>query len=628
MFRSTNRAGLAAHARALVGLFVGVSLLTTSALSAKSSTVSYPDFSSVNGLTLNGYYGPQQVGTALRLVQAAYSQRGGAWTTGKVYVKEGFNTTFTFQLSNEVGPNGHGADGFTFDIQNEGNTITTGEGGTASDPNNAVTVSIRDFQNGVPGDVSDNVIKIFGNNQNLVAYLDLYSLNINVHDDQPHTIHVAYDGSNMSLTIDGKTAPAITNVAVPLGSAMDANGFAYAGFGGRTGGYYQNVDILSWTLTSPSAIAGLGLGGAFTDADFSSDSNLQLVGDAQQSGNLIQLTQAQNGQSSGAWHNLREPVAKGFDTTFQFQLTNENGGADGFAFNVTTDGFVTGGENGTGGSSIAVGIDTYQNSGHGDPSSNFVKLVDSTGTVTITQDLGTLGIDTHDDLPHTVVVHYDGANISVTIDSTAIFTNVALPLGSAALADGTAVVGFTGRTGGLNEEIDLLSWTFSPAGATVTGNIALEGVPNLAAIAPAAPLGVFDIQFRTPGTSTIILENKNVTLTASAGSAKGAYSVSGVAAGTYDVWIKGSKNLAVLVPGVTVTATGGTVANVILPAADGNNDNSVDTSDFGVLVGGYNGDSTIPGSGYDPNADFNFDGVVDTSDFSLLVGQYNNVGAN
>ena len=54
----------------------------------------------------------------------------------------------------------------------------------------------------------------------------------------------------------------------------------------------------------------------------------------------------------------------------------------------------------------------------------------------------------------------------------------------------------------------------------------------------------------------------------------------------------------------------------------------MDTSDFGVLVGGYNGDSTIPGSGYDPNADFNFDGVVDTSDFSLLVGQYNNVGAN
>ena len=91
---------------------------------------------------------------------------------------------------------------------------------------------------------------------------------------------------------------------------------------------------------------------------------------------------------------------------------------------------------------------------------------------------------------------------------------------------------------------------------------------------------------------------------------------------------QGQQNLAVLVPNVTISGTSGTIVNAKLPAADANNDNSVDTSDFGVLVGGYNGDSTIPGSGYDPNADFNFDGVVDTTDFSLLVGQYNNVGAN
>ena len=168
------------------------------------------------------------------------------------------------------------------------------------------------------------------------------------------------------------------------------------------------------------------------------------------------------------------------------------------------------------------------------------------------------------------------------------------------------------------------------AGATVTGSIALEGVTDLSAISANAPLGKFDIQIRSHSSGAVVFENKNVTLTASAGSAKGSYSftATGVAPGTYDVWIKGGKNLAVLVPNVTVTATGGAVANVLLPAADANDDNSVDTSDFGVLVGGYNGDSAIPGSGYDPAADFNFDGVVDTTDFSLLVGQYNNVGAN
>ena len=53
----------------------------------------------------------------------------------------------------------------------------------------------------------------------------------------------------------------------------------------------------------------------------------------------------------------------------------------------------------------------------------------------------------------------------------------------------------------------------------------------------------------------------------------------------------------------------------------------MDTTDFGFLVGAYNGDSSIPGSGYDTVADFNCDGVVDTTDFSLLVGNYNSVGA-
>ena len=65
-----------------------------------------------------------------------------------------------------------------------------------------------------------------------------------------------------------------------------------------------------------------------------------------------------------------------------------------------------------------------------------------------------------------------------------------------------------------------------------------------------------------------------------------------------------------------------------LGAADASNDNSVDTTDFGVLVGSYNSDVTIPGSGYDYHADFNQDGVVDTTDFGLLVGEYNNVGGN
>ena len=105
------------------------------------------------------------------------------------------------------------------------------------------------------------------------------------------------------------------------------------------------------------------------------------------------------------------------------------------------------------------------------------------------------------------------------------------------------------------------------------------------------------------------------------------YTLPGVAPGYYDLRIKADKNLAVALTNVRV---GGpfTLPDVTLPAGDANNDNSVDTSDFGVLVGAYNGDASVPGSGYDPKADFNFDGVVDTTDFGILVGEYNNTGAN
>ena len=160
---------------------------------------------------------------------------------------------------------------------------------------------------------------------------------------------------------------------------------------------------------------------------------------------------------------------------------------------------------------------------------------------------------------------------------------------------------------------------------TVTGQTALEGVNDLSTV--QAPLGVFHVSLRSPGTTTEI-KGFDAPLTASAGSPNGTYTLTGVTAGTYDVAIKGAKNLRVVKSGVVFAGSAGTVPDSLLPAGDANNDNSCDTTDFGVLVGAYNSSLAIPGTGYDPAADFNFDGLVDTTDFGLLVGNYNNVGAN
>ena len=109
--------------------------------------------------------------------------------------------------------------------------------------------------------------------------------------------------------------------------------------------------------------------------------------------------------------------------------------------------------------------------------------------------------------------------------------------------------------------------------------------------------------------------------------AAGTFGLYGLPAKPLTIHIKGSKWLAA---SLALDLTNGSYAGLRVkqPAGDANNDNSVDATDFGLLVGAFNGDSSVPGSGYDPLADFNCDGVVDTTDFGLLVGEYNNTGAN
>ncbi len=159
---------------------------------------------------------------------------------------------------------------------------------------------------------------------------------------------------------------------------------------------------------------------------------------------------------------------------------------------------------------------------------------------------------------------------------------------------------------------------------TISGRVLLEGATTFS---PNAPLGNLTVNYRYVGTTTTVF-SQTVPLTADATTAGYAdYKLPGVAPGYYDLQIKAAKNLAVALSSVKV---GGpfTLPDMTLPAGDANGDNSVDSSDFTALIGAFNSDSTISGSGYDPTADFNYDGSVDSSDFTLLIGQFNNTGAN
>ena len=153
---------------------------------------------------------------------------------------------------------------------------------------------------------------------------------------------------------------------------------------------------------------------------------------------------------------------------------------------------------------------------------------------------------------------------------------------------------------------------------TISGVATLEGSANPTQ-SITFKLQNLDLPIAPP---TIVTETLNSTT-----GSHGLFSLGGIPAGRYSLNVKGAQWLAASQT-VDVTARDAHDLTFLLLAGDANNDNMVDATDFGILVGAYGGDTTIDGSGYDPQADFNNDGSIDTTDFGLLVGNYNSIGAN
>ena len=105
----------------------------------------------------------------------------------------------------------------------------------------------------------------------------------------------------------------------------------------------------------------------------------------------------------------------------------------------------------------------------------------------------------------------------------------------------------------------------------------------------------------------------------------GAFALTALPAKPGVLHVKSAKHLAKNIP---LDLTAGTVSGLtaFLPAGDANNDNSVDSTDFGILIGAFNTSASVLGSGYDAAADFNGDGSVDSTDFGILIGNFNMTG--
>ncbi|HVO81659.1 MAG TPA: choice-of-anchor D domain-containing protein [Terriglobales bacterium] len=260
--------------------------------------------------------------------------------------------------------------------------------------------------------------------------------------------------------------------------------------------------------------------GQVTFSDFSDVTGLARNGSAGQATNMngqkvLRLTIDGQAHESGTAWSILDPqsphpqsVSNGFTTVFQFQLTHAGNPADGIAFviqNSAGQGFGTAARGGSGGAigygvpdpgdngtaipnSLAVEFDTYQNAW--DPDANHI-AVQSCGTDPNTQhhdaicpssglpaELGIVtsaglnGILLADGNVHTATIDYDGNQniLRVFLDnagSPVLTVNVSLS-NLLTLNDGAAWVGFTGATGALTENNDILNWTFTPATTTTT----------------------------------------------------------------------------------------------------------------------------------------------------------------
>ncbi|GAA5484478.1 hypothetical protein Hsar01_03722 [Haloferula sargassicola] len=232
----------------------------------------------------------------------------------------------------------------------------------------------------------------------------------------------------------------------------------------------------------------------------------------------LRITGLANGQNNSAFYYEPVDLSGGFSTSFTAEITASGlNGADDLVFLVqnTTQGefYVPNGQTPdptTSGPSMAVVIDTYKNDG--DLGFSTVKvivngeLIQQVDLSEFTDDInmyyyaGTPGefysdaYFLHDPVGggtgYDLQIDYYPGALTVTMEGATILDRVPVDLGATGSAvldsEGKAYVGFTGRTGGLSQNGDILNWYFTTEGIVPPANgLALTGYTFDMAATPA-----------------------------------------------------------------------------------------------------------------------------------------------
>jgi hypothetical protein len=236
------------------------------AAGVQAAAIDFPDFASLNGLTLAG--SARKEGSVLRLTPSLHDVAGAAWFRDKQPVGGGFESVFQFRLT-EQGGLGRGADGFAFVLQNSGPSAlgADGSGGgfalredaTVGIPQ-SIAVFFDTFKNGEIGDHSNNFVTICtaGTPKEMrwppARLASTKKLAVNLKDRKVHTVRISYQPPVLAVYLDDARVLAST---ADLSTVTGADGAVWAGFTASTGSGYENHDILNWSFSRPNADASM-----------------------------------------------------------------------------------------------------------------------------------------------------------------------------------------------------------------------------------------------------------------------------------------------------------------------------------------------------------------------------------
>jgi hypothetical protein len=250
----------------LVALTVGLAVRAPRTCAQTAGDCQFPDFSSTTGLRLLGT--AAQAENRLRLSRSdEHVLAGAAYCETKQPVGRGFETTFTFQISDLVACCGRppGADGFTFIIQNSSLDAIGAPGGALGYAQiaNSLVVEFDTFANDFDaiGDPNDNHISIHTNgvgpnSPNESSSIGLAANLPSLKDGAVHTVVIQYEPGSLRVYLDDRSRPTVT-AAVNLAETLDLEDgtSAWTGFTSSTGSASETTDLLSWTTTFLDPVA-------------------------------------------------------------------------------------------------------------------------------------------------------------------------------------------------------------------------------------------------------------------------------------------------------------------------------------------------------------------------------------